>query len=241
MYQIDKESYEHQPNFVSSIKNLRITSIDQFDPNIPAIVLPKGFQNLELFQWVLTYRKYVLIENPYWGNYEQKERNWYRITYNSLQNYKYKSPSHSRKHLLSWPVRDWKTTNKNIIVALPNSYQIQLLGTTRDEWTNKIKQELKDEQNVIWRTKPNIKPKNRYVDFVEQLKNSKKVITFVSMAAIEAALYNIPVECDKQCSAHLLNTITKEQWLDHLAWSQYHIDEFLDGSAWKLFEEYQLN
>lgn len=241
MYQIDIDSYEHQPNFVSTIKNLRITSIDQFDSNIPVIILPKGFQNVELFQYVLKHRKYVLVENPYWGNYEQKERNWYRISFNSLQNYRYNSPSYSRQHLLSWPVRDWETTNKNIIVALPNSSQIQLLNTTREEWIIKIKQELQNESNVIWRSKPNIKPKNRYVDFIEQLKEAKKVVTFVSMAAIEAALYDIPVNCNEKCSAHLLNTITKEQWLDHLAWSQFHTDEFLDGSSWKLFEEYQIN
>ena len=241
MFQIDKDSYEKQPSFVSSLKNLKITSIDNFDPNIPAIILPKSFQDLELFNWVMNYKKYILIENPYWGNYEGKERNWYRITYNSLQNYKYNNPRYNRYCLLNWPIKDWKSTNKNIIVALPNSYQIQLLGTTREEWISKIEGELKDIPNVVWRSKPNIKPKNRYAEFLTQLQEAKKVITFVSMAAIESSLYDVPVECSSYCAAYLLKRITKEQWLNHLAWSQFHKEEFLDGSAWKLFEEYQLN
>lgn len=238
IFQIDPNSYNLGQQFLKGLDNLQIVDIEKFNPSNVTIIIPKGLANQALFSWIKQYKNYILIDNGYWGNYNSKKKEWFRITYNSLHNFKYKK-MYNRSNLLQWPDLSFNSTKEVDLVALPNSYQIQLYNMTRDQWIEETKNKLKDNKlPTIWRTKPNLKSKERFSSLFEQLKTTNRLITHISISAVEAALYNIDVVCHNECLAFLRQSLTYDEFLNHIAWSQYHIEEFNNSNAWNLFFGY---
>lgn len=220
-----------------------LTDIEKLDSNLPVFVPPKSLRNRELFNFILKNKNYILIDNGYWGNSDLKKKEWFRISVNSTHNFQVNQIPFSRKHLISWPARDWEITGKHKLVIIPNNRQILLSNISKESWVSQIEKTLRGE-HVIWRNKPKIKRQFRTINFIEDLKKSNLVYSHVSVAAVESALFDIPIITCPECAAYPVSenakSISKDVWLDHLAWSQFHIDEFADGSAWKYFFKYQL-
>ena len=75
------------------------------------------------------------------------------------------------------------------------------------------------------------------------MKHAKKVITYHSMAAVEALCLGKPIEILGQSAVeHWQNQhgFDRKFMLEHIAWSQFSRAEYQDGTAWKCTFKYQV-
>ena len=174
----------------------------------------------------------------------------YRISYNSLQNTIVKKVSHSRINLLEIDDKlwsdDWNLDGDYNLIVLPNQSNIfKYLGEDYDSW----KQKTLDYYNsldvpLVVREKGKKKRRKRYEEILPMMSNSKKVITYHSMAAVEALCLGKPIEILGQSAVqHWQNktNFNRKEMLEHIAWSQFNRDEYTNGIAWDLTFEYQVN
>lgn len=190
------------------------------------------------------------IDNGYIGNHRHKTPWHYRISYNSLQNTTVKKVSHSRINLLEIDDKlwsdDWNLDGDYNLIVLPNQSNIfKYLGEDYDSW----KQKTLDYYNsldvpLVVREKGKKKRRKRYEEILPMMSNSKKVITYHSMAAVEALCLGKPIEILGQSAVqHWQNktNFNRKEMLEHIAWSQFNRDEYTNGIAWDLTFEYQVN
>ena len=78
---------------------------------------------------------------------------------------------------------------------------------------------------------------------MELLRKAKKVITYHSMAAVEALCLGKPIEILGQSAVqHWQNKINfnRDEMLEHIAWSQFDRSAYQSGTAWRCTFEYQV-
>ena len=89
----------------------------------------------------------------------------------------------------------------------------------------------------------NIDIGERFESIIPLIKNCKKVITYHSMAAVEALCLGKPIEILGQSAVqHWQGKINfdRNEMLEHIAWSQFSRNEFGAGIAWERTFEYQV-
>lgn len=221
----------------------KIVKQENLQPEVPVVIVPKSLRSKVIYDHILKYKNYVMIEHAYWSNYNFKKRQWYRIAWKSMHNFTVKKITHSRKYLINWPQRNWINKSNKTLIVVPGS-MVKLLDTTKESWISATKEKFCNLSDTTWRYKPQKKGMIRLNDILSDFKVHSHVYTHTSVAAVEAALYDIPVTCSPFCAAYpvsqIENPISKDLWLEHLAWSQFHVDEFRDGTAWELTFQYQI-
>ena len=138
------------------------------------------------------------IDNGYIGNHRYKRPEYYRISYNSLQNTIVRPVSDSRRHLLELDDRlwsDWNLDGEYNLLVLPNDSNIfKYMGQDYQAWRDKtIKYYEGLDVPVIVRKKAG-KRKQRWNEILPMIRKAKKVITYHSMAAVEALCLGKPIE-----------------------------------------------
>ena len=188
------------------------------------------------------------IDNGYIGNHRHKTPWYYRISYNSLQNTKVKNIPYSRANLLEMDERlwsdDWNLKGDYNLIVLPNQSNIfKYLGEDYDKWK---------EKTLLYYNSLNIplkvrekagKRRQRFEQILPMMREAKKVITYHSMAAVEALCLGKPIEILGQSAVeHWQNkhSFDRQDMLEHISWSQFSRTEFQDGLAWKCTFDYQV-
>ena len=189
------------------------------------------------------------IDNGYIGNHRHKTPWHYRISYNSLQNTKVKQVSSSRINLLEIDDKlwsdDWNLDGDYNLIVLPNQSNIfKYLGEDYDTWKRQTLDHYQSLE-VPWKVREKQgKRRKRYEEILPMMSKAKKVITYHSMAAVEALCLGKPIEILGQSAVqHWQNktNFDRKEMLEHIAWSQFNRDEYTNGTAWDLTFEYQVN
>ena len=189
------------------------------------------------------------IDNGYIGNHRHKTPWHYRISYNSLQNTKVKKVSSSRTHLLEIDDKlwsdDWNIEGDYNLIVLPNQSNIfKYLGEDYDTWKRQTLDHYQSLKVPCKIREKQGKRRKRYEEILPMMRNAKKVITYHSMAAVEALCLGKPIEILGQSAVqHWQNktNFNRKEMLEHIAWSQFNRDEYTNGIAWDLTFEYQVN
>lgn len=188
------------------------------------------------------------IDNGYIGNHRHKTPWYYRVSYNSLQNTKVKEIPYSRSNLLEMDQRlwsdDWNLDGRYNLIVLPNQSNIfKYLGQDYNSWKVKTLQHYQSlDVPLIIREKIG-KRRQRFEEILPLMKHAKKVITYHSMAAVEALCLGKPIEILGQSAVeHWQNQhgFDRKFMLEHIAWSQFSRAEYQDGTAWKCTFKYQV-
>ena len=189
------------------------------------------------------------IDNGYIGNHRYKRPQYYRISYNSLQNTSVRPVKESRRHLLELDDNLWSEWNPdgeyNLLVmpADNNSNIFRYMGQDYHAWRDKtIKYYEGLEVPLIVREKIG-KRKQRWDEVLPMIRKAKKVITYHSMAAVEALCLGKPIEILGQSAVqHWQNKINfnRDDMLEHIAWSQFDRSDYQSGTAWRCTFEYQV-
>ena len=189
------------------------------------------------------------IDNGYIGNHRHKTPWHYRISYNSLQNTKVKKVSSSRINLLEIDDKlwsdDWNLSGDYNLIVLPNQSNIfKYLGEDYDTWKRQTLDHYQSLEVPCKVREKQGKRRKRYEEILPMMSKAKKIITYHSMAAVEALCLGKPIEILGQSAVqHWQNktNFDRKEMLEHIAWSQFNRDEYTNGTAWDLTFEYQVN
>ena len=206
-----------------------------------------------LKEWIAAGRPWIEIEYGYWG-LDTPSRATRRVTYCGHHNMHMHPRPYSRSNLFPDPKqKEWRQrSGEYILVPMPiNELLIQRRGITLKEWCEQVTTEVKKywDGPIIWRKKAGEKAL-RFQNLQNQLDRAHAVVGERTMACVEACLTGVPAyTIDSSITTLLMGGVEnlaniqhpdRADWWDHIAWSQFHINEFVNGSVAELVELYQI-
>lgn len=197
-------------------------------------------------------RQFYYMDSGYVGNYPSAQnpygwKKWHRIVPDDLQHREIQERPADRWQRLDYPIRERKQ-GTHILLVLPSEKPCKFYGIDAQEWKLETIARLKlyTERPVIVREK---QPRRQRIEksIFDDLRGCHAMVTFQSVAAVESILFGVPAitlaptAADPVCEKNLANVenpfwadrITREKWAHHLAYGQYHVQEFRDGTAYK--------
>lgn len=231
-----------------------------WDNNIP-VAFRSMTKRKEIWKCWDTGRPFYYIDNGYMGNL-MKKKNYYRVVKNNIQHTKYKTISGDRfQELLNvspymkyFGKKDMSKQNGPILLVTPSEKPCQFYNISKDQWVKDTIAKLRrhTSREIIIREKGLRPDRIRDNSVAHQCfrQNIYAVVTYQSMAALEAMHYGIPAFVMAPCCVTpLANTDLekindpfypeKEQMMDllhYLAYCQYTLDEMSSSKALKLIE-----
>ena len=147
-----------------------------------------------------------------------------------------------RWRALEIPIHPWRKTGRDVVVIPPSAYHVELAGDRN--WLNRTVKRLGEI------TDRPIKVKHGKGDLPAYLKDTWAVVTFASVAGVEALVMGIPVFSGPLCptlpvSAGPIENIEKPEYLDRepllygLAYASWDTEELFGGKIQLEDYEYQ--
>lgn len=211
-------------------------------------------------------RDYYYIDTGYIGNLGKHKR-WHRIVKNGMQHSEpnYNLPSDRFDSMLGEITYNhvkfdgWKPEGSAILVVTPSDKPCNFYGVNRDTWVSETIQTLREhtDREIIVRDKADrrserVRAGSIYNQFIED--DVYAVVTYNSIAAIEAIGYGIPafalaptiaaplcLDDLSKIESPLYEDVSKvEKWQHWMAYCQYAPYEMIDGTAMQLIKEHDL-
>jgi len=200
-----------------------------------------------------TNRNFYAIDTGYFGNAGSKTKVWHRITKNSLQQ---TGPIIERPgdRLKKFKYRKFNAGNK-ILICPPSDIVMQLFKQPSPKaWVEQVINQLKEltDRPIEIRLKPHRSERVISNPLETALAdNIHCLITYNSIAALEALMYGIPaISLGPNCASVLCNTElsqiedlnkpTEDEMytlLKHLSYCQFTKDEMMNGCAWDILND----
>jgi hypothetical protein len=202
-------------------------------------------------------RTFFYMDGGYFGNYKSAtnpfgNKLYHRIVKNNLQHTVIQDVPSDRWDQFNYVLPNRKF-GKHVLLVTPSEKPCKFYGINLQDWINTTINEIQQytDRPIVIRNKSS--RKDRLVHSIyEDLAGAHAVVTYNSIAAVESVLAGIPVftlaptAADPVCNKNLkllenpsvFDKDTIYKWARHLAYGQFHIDEFRDGSAYKLLYEY---
>lgn len=233
------------------------------------IDIPVAFRSMtkrkEIWKCWETGRPFYYVDNGYMGNLEKKKY-FYRVVKNNVQHTQIKDvPGDRFKGLVKFAPymnysgrKDPRLHNGPILLVTPSEKPCAFYGITRDEWLKSTIEELKKftDRPIIIRDKGLRYERVRENSVAHQIQRDQvhAVVTYQSMAALEAMHYGIPAFTMAPCCVDSvankdLSKIESPFYpeekdflkvLNYLAYCQYDLEEMSTGKALKMIEEFKL-
>ena len=196
---------------------------------------------------------FYYMDSGYIGNYRSESnpygwKVWHRIVKNDVQH----------TNIIDRPDDRWKKLGqvlykrkqgKHILLVTPSEKPCKFYGIDRDTWVNDTVNEIKKytDRPIVIRDKAP-RPERINKTIYQDLDDCHALVTYQSIAAVESIMYGVPAftlqhtAADPVANKNLSNledpywadkdTIYK--WACHLAYGQFHTDEFKSGKAYRL-------
>lgn len=200
-------------------------------------------------------RDYYVMDTGYFANYSNMIKRWHRIVKNGVQHRDivYRDSDRWDRLVTEFPLLKWRgwKQGSRILLVVPSDKPCKFYGIDRDRWIADTLSEISryTDREVVIRLKPErvdrIKTFTIYDQFDQDI---FAVVTYNSIAAVEAVAYGIPAftlaptAADPVCFKDLSKLETpyypdKEsifKWCCHLAYGQYHTSELANGTAYSM-------
>lgn len=206
---------------------------------------------------------YYFIETGYLGNYRcdnnlTGRKIYHRIVKNAMQHHTIMDvPSDRWLDLVRFNpnmrYHGWRRSGSKILVVLPTEKPFQYYGEDREKWIKTVKQTLKkhSDREIIWRQKQSRGERTNDTIYEAMADDIYAVVTYQSVAAIEAIQFGIPAfalaptaadpvankDLARIESPYLPDEDLVYRWLCSIAYSQFSLDEIIDGRAWRMVQE----
>lgn len=247
IYQILEKDYTG--SFFNSWPNLKIINntneIDNSVPLITASDVNRSYVRDRLNKKSPT----IYIGRGYLGNHLTKSRQWWRYSINSWANIKMHPIPYSRWDSLKLPKHPWKVKKvKNVLIAPSKATQRVWDPILSKPWPETMIDKFPGAEIKI-RYKP-AKSGLRYQTLFDDLEWADLVVAQGSAITTEAFWYGKKVISLYPCPTWASKKFTLEDWQDptepenrdewheHIAWSQFKISEWETGEALELLESY---
>lgn len=205
-----------------------------------------------LKEYIAEGRPYIEIDYGYWGT-DTPRRNSQRVTYCGHHNLNIKPRPYNRTHLFPEPaIQPWRDTpSEYVLVPMPVPKILQeRTGETIPQWQDRIAAAIAPYWSgpIMWRKKAG--NTGRFASFQTQLQHAHAVVGERTMSCTEAVLSGVPAfTIDQSMSTLIMGGIenlaspqnpNRDDWWDHVCWSQFQPEEFNTKSVADLVEQYQM-
>ena len=194
------------------------------------------------------------IDSGYFGN-TANHKHWFRITRNATQNTGPVRPRSDDRLRRINPDREWYQRGSKIVLVPPDAKVCETFRLPRsDQWIQQVTATIAahTDRPVVLRSRPASRlvrsTSDRFVDFIRR--DTYAVVTWTSNCAVEAAMHGIPVVClGPSAATPISHDITGihdvpdldpeavDQWLRHLSYCQFSLNEMRSGVAWRMLHE----
>ena len=200
---------------------------------------------------------FYYMDSGYVGNYKsdinpQGWKLYHRIVKNGLQHNTIIERPADRWEKLKTKIHSRKKGGNHILLVTPSEKPCKFYNIELEQWKQDTIDQIKmytDRPIVIREKQPRFQRLRRTI--YDDLDNAHALVTYNSIAAVESVLYGIPAftlaptAADPVANKNLWD-LEKPQHLDkdyiyswacHLAYGQFHIDEFKNGTAHRILLE----
>jgi len=202
-----------------------------------------------LNEYIAEGRPWIEIDYAYWGDKNTARR----VTYNGHHNLRINDRPFSRSHLFTTPQQqNWKNNSSNefVLGILPiESLLLQRTGETLQEFKIRLSEQISQywDGPIKWRRK---KGKELFNSLSRDITNAYAVVGERTMACVQACLLGTPAfTIDNSMTTLLMGGIEnlktvsypdRQEWWEHISWSQFHVNEFTTTTPAELTERYQI-
>lgn len=252
---LSKNKTDEYVNMFALGAKLRIEDYDYDFQKNSILIRSMGKRKLIQQCWENKHTFYYM-DSGYVGNYKSESnpqgwKLWHRIVKNDVQHTDIINRPDDRWKRLDYPI-DKRKQGTHILLVTPSEKPCKFYGIDRDAWVNDTIAEIKKytDRPIIVRDKA-VRQQRINKTIFDDLKNCHALVTYQSIAAVESVLFGVPAftlaptaadpVCDKdlslieQPSQQDMDKIYK--WACHLAYGQFHVNEFKDGSAYRILME----
>jgi hypothetical protein len=247
-FQITQKDYSENPWFQHWPKIKVVDTWENISSDLP-VITGSDLTRYEVRHWLTSAQPAIYIGRGYLGNHIYKTRYWWRYSINGWANTQLTQVPHSRWNLTKLPRHPWKVKEvKNILLA-PSKMTATLWNSNYGEnWPAMLVDKFPG-ANVRIRLKQR-KSGPRWATLWEDLDWADLVIAQSSAITCEAFWYGKKVISLEPCPTWAASrTLTedwrdpaepsnRDQWHEHIAWSQFSNEEWLTGKALTLIEKY---
>lgn len=249
---LSKNKTDEYINMFANGAGLPIEDYDYKFGSEPILIRSMGKKKLIHECWKKKHTFYYM-DSGYVGNYKSVAnphgwKLWHRIVKNNVQHEEIIDRPDDRWRRLDYPIHK-PTGGNHILLVTPSEKPCKFYGIDRDVWVTETVTEIKKhtDRPIVIRDKA-VRQQRINKTIFEDLHNCHALVTYQSIAAVESVLFGVPAftlaptaadpVCDKDLS--LIETPTKQdehkvyKWACHLAYGQFHIDEFKNGSAYRI-------
>jgi hypothetical protein len=232
-----------------------IKDLDYSDSTGPIVL--RGIMKHKLIkQCWQDHRPFIYVDTGYFGN-QISSRNprahkiWHRMVINDLQHQDIVPRPPDRWQRFGWKIPQ-RTHGANVVIALPDEKPCKFYGIDPEIWQNDVVNEIRQrtQRPVVIRSRHRSR-QNRMVNqpLSAELQNAYVLVTFNSLAAVEAVMQGVPAivlsptHAAAPVSGRSLDTVDQPwwpdndllyQWVCHLAYGQFHVSEMASGAALEL-------
>jgi hypothetical protein len=251
---LSKNLTDEYVNMFAKGAGLPIQDYDSDYGSNPILIRSMGKRKLIKQCWQNQHTFYYM-DSGYVGNYKSANnpngwKYYHRIVKNDVQHSDIIDRPDDRWKSLDYPIENRKS-GRHILLVTPSEKPCKFYGIERDSWVEETVAEIKKHTDRPIRIRDKASRQQRITKTIFQdLDDCHALVTYQSIAAVESVLYGVsaftlaptaadPV-CDKDLS--LIEAPTQQdrdkiyKWACHLAYGQFHIEEFKNGIAYKLLK-----
>jgi hypothetical protein len=248
IYQVLKSDYDENPWFKDWSNVVFKNSLEDIDPLEP-IITGSVLTHVHVQKWLNQKQPAIYIGRGYVGNHLFKTRWLWRYSINGWANIKLRPMPHSRWSVMQLDKHPWKVRQvKNVLIA--PSAMTAPIWSPEDGWQwaeHMARQFPGADVRIRYKIK---KSGARWATLFQDLYWADLVVAQGSAITAEALWYG-----KKAISLHPCITwaagaqslqdwqnpsepVLRDQWHEHLAWSQFTNEEWQSGRALELIEQY---
>jgi hypothetical protein len=250
-YQVLRPDYQENAWF-ANWKHLAIKDLaSEVQPNLPVIV-GGDLRKPHVRQWLNQQQPAIYIMRGYVGNHMYKTRRLWRYSVNGWANIKLEKQPYSRWPIMQLDRHHWKVkTVKNVLIA-PSAMTAPIWDPhTGWDWAEHMSKQF---PGATVKIRYKIKKSGaRWSTLFQDLDWADLVVAQGSAITAEAFWYGKKVISTHPCITWAAGQQSledwqnpaepelREQWHEHLAWSQFFSEEWESGQALDLIQKYMGN
>jgi hypothetical protein len=248
---LTKEFAEHPwiPGWIQSGYDIKfITDPTDIVASMP-VVCGSDLSHSYVCHWLNVKQPALYIGRGYVGNHTSKKRRLWRVSVNGWANTKLMPVPHSRWDKMLLPRHPWKVKQVQKVLIAPSKMVSNVwsqVGTRT--WAENMLDKFPGAEVKI-RYKDNT-PGLRWATLWDDLDWADLVVTQSSAITCEALWYGKKVISIEPCPTWAAERAKledwqnptepkfRDEWHEHLAWSQFTVDEWASGEALNLIQDY---
>jgi hypothetical protein len=216
--------------------------------NIP-VICQGNLLHENVTYWLNNKQPAIYTARGYLGNHLPRSKRFRRASVNGWANIELKKIPYSRWHILNLPRHSWKVKSiKNVLIAPSKMTSTIWTKNWNWEWSQQIS-DFFPGANIKIRKKLE-KAGLRYKTLWSDLDWADLVVSQSSAITAEAFWYGKKVISTEPCITwavgkpdladwkNPVEPALRDQWHEHLAWSQFSISEWNTGDALDLIQKY---